>query len=75
MTLPCDVCANPLATGYKWFKEGSELVGQKADTYVINNVTEEDFANYTCEVTNDVETESFLIRFVPYSKSYIFIAQ
>ena len=66
------MCAAPAPTAYRWTLNGQDLRdgidGADTDTITINNVTKTDFVNYTCEVTNDLDTKEFTVRFVAYSK-------
>ena len=61
VTLQCDVCADPEPTKYTWAKDGVTILEASGSSFVIANVTEEDFGNYTCAVQNDIDTSVFVI--------------
>ena len=68
VVLPCDVCANPAPT-YQWSRNGEDIPDAESNAFIIMNSTEDDFGNYTCTVTNDIAVVSFIVDFIPYSKS------
>ena len=56
--LHCDVCANPLPFKYEWKVNSGDLrdgiVGADSHTLTITDVVKEDFAIYTCSVSNKI---------------------
>ena len=74
VSLHCDVCSNPAPHTYKWSKIDGELgnstTGQDTDTLSIDYVLQSDFGNYTCQVTNDVSAEIFVVDLFPYGRFY-----
>ena len=68
VTLPCDVCANPAPTTYQWSRNGEDIPGAESNSFIIVNSTAEDFGNYTCTVTNDIDAVPFVVDFIPYRK-------
>ena len=77
VTLMCDVCASPKPSSYQWtfnstdLREGIE--GQDTPSITIYNVIEEDFGNYTCEVTNSIGINVFDVRFREIYSKFIYL--
>ena len=74
--LHCDVCANPFPFKYEWKVNSGDLrdgiVGADSHTLTITDVVKEDFAIYTCSVSNKIDGKNlnsdYMIELVHYSK-------
>ena len=53
VTFTCDVCCYPEERSYVWSFNGTEVGSE--ESLSIPDVTEDDYGNYTCTVTNLVD--------------------